>query len=152
MYNEIINNLEKQLSIKELEMLKSHKIHLGIFTEPYLGYMLDGRKTIESRFSKNKIVPYNRISKDDIVLVKKSSGNILAYFIVKDVLFFDLEHDNIDIIRCKYEKELCVSDKFWSIKKNSRYATLIFIDKLVKLDDFHINKKGMQTWIVLKDE
>lgn len=152
MYNEIINNLGKQLSSKELEMINSKKIHLAIFAEPYLSYMLDGRKTIESRFSKNKIAPYNSISKDNIVLVKKSGGDILAYFKVKDVLFFDLEKEAIDKIRVKYENELCVSDEFWSVKANSRYATLIFIDKLVSLERFHINKKGMQTWIVLKDE
>lgn len=152
MYSEVISNLEKQLSIKELEMIKSKKMHLGIFTEPYLSYMLNGIKTIESRFSKNKIVPYNRISKDDIVLVKKSGGDILAYFTIKDVLFFDLENEEIATIRSKYEKDLCVNAEFWSIKENSRYATLIFIEKIVMLEAFHINKKGMQTWMILKNE
>lgn len=65
-------------------------IHLGIFSEPYLTYMLDGKKTIESRFSKNRILPYNQISKEDVVIVKKFSGDVLAYFTVKEVLFFSL--------------------------------------------------------------
>ena len=90
MYSQIIKNLEEQLSIKELTKIKNTSLHLGIFTEPYLTYMLEGKKTIESRFSKNKILPYNQISKDDIVIVKKSSGNVVAYFTIKDVLFFNL--------------------------------------------------------------
>lgn len=68
MYHEIFNNLEKQLPISVLNELKSKAIHLGIFSEPYLSYMLDGKKTIESRFSKKKIMPYNRITKEDIVM------------------------------------------------------------------------------------
>lgn len=111
--------------------------------------MLEGKKTIESRFSKNKILPYNQISKDDIVIVKKSSGNVVAYFTIKEVLFFNLNETSIDEIKTKYSKQLCVDESFWLSKRNSNYATLIIIDKIVKLNSFHIDKKGMQTWINL---
>lgn len=147
MYNQIIKNLENQLSNNEVEEIKRHTLHLGIFTEPYLTYMLDEKKTIESRFSKNKIMPYNKISKDDIVIAKKSGGNIVAFFTIKDILFYDLNEVSIDKIKNKYNKYLCVGEDFWSSKKNSNYATLIFIDKIVKLNPFHIDKKRMQTWI-----
>ena len=150
MYDEIINNLEKQLPINDSNELRNKTIYLGIFCEPYLTYMLEGKKTIESRFSKNKIIPYNQITKDDIVIVKKSSGNVLAYFKIKEVLFFDLNTISIEEIKSKYNKQLCVDETFWISKKNSNYATLIIIDNLFKLNPFHINKKGMQTWIKLK--
>lgn len=149
MYDEIFNNLEKQLPIHEINELRSKAIHLGIFSEPYLTYMLEGKKTIESRFSKNKIMPYNQITKDDVVIVKQSSGDILGYFTIKDVLFFDLNTTSIEEIKSKYNKQLCVDETFWINKKNSNYATLIIINKLIKLEPFHINKKGMQTWIKL---
>lgn len=149
MYNEIIINLEKQLSAKRLKEMETKRLHLGIFTEPYLTYMLEGKKTIESRFSKKKILPYNKISKDDIVIVKKSSGNVVAYFTIKEVLFFDLTITPIEEIRNEYGLKLFVNDNFWNIKKDSKYATLIIIDKLFKLDSFPIHKKGMQTWLAL---
>ena len=149
MYEEMLRKLEKQVSNNELEKIKNRSLHLGIFTEPYLTYMLDGKKTIESRFSKNKILPYNQISKDDIVIVKKSSGNVVAYFTIKEVLFFNLNETSIDEIKSIYNKQLCVDENFWITKKDSNYATLIIIDKLIKVKPFHINKKGMQTWIVL---
>lgn len=150
MYGEIIENLEKQLSNNDMDKIKNKKVHLGIFSDPYLTYMLEGKKTIESRFSKNKIAPYNQITKDDIVIVKKSSGNVEGYFTIKEVLFFDLNVVSIDEIKLRYNKQLCVDEKFWINKKNSNYATLIIIDNLVELKPFHINKKGMQTWIILK--
>ena len=149
MYDEIFNNLEKQLPISEINELRNKTIHLGIFSEPYLTYMLEGKKTIESRFSKNKNIPYNQITKNDIVIIKKSSGDVLGYFTIKDVLFFDLNTISIEEIKSKYNKQLCVDETFWISKRNSNYATLIIIDNLLKLNPFHINKKGMQTWIKL---
>lgn len=151
MYDEIIANLRKQLSIDEMQKITSSKLHLGIFSEPCLSYMLDGKKTIESRFSKNKILPYENISEDDIVLVKASGGKVVAYFTIKKIMFFDLNYTPIEDIKIKYNEELCVDDNFWEQKENSNYATLIFIDKLVKLEPFKINKKGMNTWLMIKE-
>lgn len=151
MYDEIIDNLSKQLSIDEMKKITSSKLHLGIFNEPCLSYMLNGKKTIESRFSKNKILPYEKISEDDIVIVKASGGKVVAYFTIKKVIFFDLKYIPIEDIKNKYNKELCVDDNFWELKKHSNYATLIFIDKLVKLEPFKVNKKGMNTWLMIKE-
>lgn len=147
MYEEIIASLKSQLPSVEFEKIKHCQMHLGIFKEPYLTYMLNGEKTIESRFSKNKIMPYEQISKDDIVIIKKSSGNIVAYFTIKEVMFFDLEKTPIDSIKLRYDKQLRVDENFWFAKKMSKYATLIFIDKVIELTPFHIDKRGMQTWI-----
>lgn len=149
MYDEIIDHLKEQLSVREVDQFRKKKIHLGIFNEPCFSYMLDGKKTIESRFSKNKIAPYGQITKDDIVIVKKSSGNVEGYFTIKEVLFFDLNVVSIDEIKLKYNKQLCIDENFWLNKKNSNYATLILIDHFVKLKPFPIHKKGMQTWIIL---
>ncbi len=146
MFKEIISHLSNQ----ELDKINDKQCHLGIFSEPFLTFMMDGRKTIESRFSKNKIAPFKQITKNDIVFIKKSSGNVIGYLTIKDVLFFDLSITPIENIKEKYSKELCVDEKFWEAKRNSNYATLIIIDEVIKLEPFKINKKGMQTWIVLK--
>lgn len=130
--------------------IKDKKSHLGIFAEPYLTFMLEGKKTIESRFSQKRIAPFNQITKDDIVFIKKSSGNVLGYLTIKEILFFDLNITSIDSIKEKYSRELCVDESFWNQKRYSKYATLIIIDEIFKLEPFKINKKGMQTWIVLK--
>lgn len=147
--NTILSELESRLSKEDFSNIKDKNLHLGIFTEPCLGYMLDGKKKVESRFSKNKIAPFRSIGKEDIVIVKKSGGKIVAYFTIKEVLFFNLEETKISEIRKKYEKELCVDEEFWKKKETSRYATLIIIDKIYNLNPFKIQKKGMQTWIKL---
>ena len=149
MRDEILSNLKNQLNEEEYDYIKNKRIHLGVFTEPCLTYMLDGKKTIESRISKNRIAPYNKISTDDIVVVKKSGGGVVAYFTIKEIIFVDLKEVSICEIRDKYNKELCVSEEFWEQKDDASYATLMFIGRLVKLDSFKVYKKGMQTWVVL---
>lgn len=149
MYEQIITNIQRCLTEKEMTELQKHNIHLGIFIEPYLTYMLAGQKTIESRFSKAKISPYEKIKKGDIVFIKRSGGPVIGYFTVKEVHFFDFETTPIEYIKEKYAKELCVNKEFWNKKKDSKYATLIEIDNLKELSPFTITKKNMQTWIVL---
>ena len=73
----------------------------------------------------------------------------MAYFTIKEVKFYNLKFVSINEIRDKYHKELCVDEDFWNTKRNSNYVALIIIDKLYNLKKFHINKKGMQTWIKL---
>lgn len=152
MYNEIIDGIKMQVSNEELELIKTSSLHLGVFSEPCLTYMLDGKKTIESRFSKKKILPYGSITKDDIVFVKKSGGGVLAYFKIKDVKFFDLDNYDIEKIKHDYNEFLCVDDNFWQEKRASKYATLILISELVKIKTFHVTKKGMNTWLKIKKD
>ena len=152
MLEQILEHLKKEEIIK----IKSKTIHLGIFAPPFDAYILNGQKTIESRFTKNKVLPYQKVKEDDIVFMKKSSGPIIAYFTVKKVLFFDLSKaqtlDDVvnETLKEKYNQELCVNEEFWLQKANSRYATLIWVKDLVLVKPFKISKKGMQTWLVLK--
>lgn len=52
MYEEIIKKLKQQLPNEKLDEIKKHNIHLGVFAEPYLTYILEGKKTIESSLVK----------------------------------------------------------------------------------------------------
>ena len=145
MYQEIIDKIKQQIDLD----WENKTIHLGVFSEPYLTYMLKKEKTIESRFSKNKIAPYNKVKKEDIILVKKSSGNVVAFFTVKEIIQYNLNEVAIEEIKSKYQKQLCLEDKFWNQKRNSNYVVLIKIDEIKVIEPFSIPKKGMQTWIVL---
>src|SRR3954451_15221383 len=60
------------------ETQSPHSLHLAIFRAPYLDLILAGKKTIESRFSVNRIAPYEVAEHDDLVLLKRSPGPITA--------------------------------------------------------------------------
>ena len=124
------------------------KIHLALMVEPYLSLILNGRKTIESRFSRNKIKPYRSISKGDIVVLKKSGGGLVAVFEAGDVCFKKIESDeDIREIRAEYGAGLCLDDKFWERKRDANYVSLIKITHLQIITPIEIKKANRQSWI-----
>ena len=61
--------------------------------EPYLSLLLEGEKTMESRFSQKMIQPFHQVSKGDIIILKKSGGDIVGVFEAKDVHYFELKSE-----------------------------------------------------------
>lgn len=110
--------------------------------------ILTGQKTIESRFSKNKITPFYNIKKGEVVFLKESGGDILASFMVENVVFFDkLDKEKVMNIKEKYNEYINAPLDFWISKKNSKYATLIFIKNPQKIQPISITKKNRQAFV-----
>src|SRR6202035_5734171 len=53
-----------------------NNIHLAVFVEPYLTFVLEGKKTIDSRFSVNRHAPFEQVKNGDLLILKQSSGPI----------------------------------------------------------------------------
>lgn len=129
------------------------KIHLALMVEPYLSLILSGKKTIESRFSTKRIIPYNKISSGDIVVLKKSGGSLVAVFEVETVVFKQIKSENdFEIIRKDYGKELCLEDEFWIRKKDAKYVTLLRISHLQAISPIVVNKANRQSWLTYTRE
>src|SRR5690349_3026855 len=69
----------------------STAMHLGVFTEPFLQFVLDGSKTIESRFSMNRCAPYRAVNAGDLILLKRPAGPIVAIAEVAQVWYYELD-------------------------------------------------------------
>ena len=129
------------------------KIHIALMVEPYLSLILCGQKTIESRFSKKKIIPFNKVSSGDIVILKKSGGDLVAIFEVEFVRFIQISGINdFKEIKEKYGKELCLDNEFWERKKDAKYVTLIKICHLYAISPIMIKKPNRQSWITYDKE
>jgi len=122
------------------------RMHVAVMVEPYLSLILQGTKTVESRFAKHRIAPWQRIQPGDIVVMKKSGGAFVGMFEAADVLYEELDN-GVDSIRERYQSALCVDDAFWQSKADSRYATLIFIAQLFPFKPFSLPFKNRQAWI-----
>ena len=123
--------------------------HLAIFAEPFLSCIYSGEKTLESRITRNRIAPWGKVSPGDIVFVKRSSGPVEAFFTAGNVTQFDLAQTPLKQLRDQYSMELCANEAFWQSKQHCRYAVLMQITNLTRILPFSIDKKGMQTWLVL---
>ena len=108
--------------------------------------ILSWEKTIESRWYKSRIAPWNRIQKWDTVFFKNSWESVTAKAEVKKVL----QYENID---GNYTNEIL--QKYWwkwwiffstddsETRKwvgNKKYIILIFLENPVKLEPFNIRK------------
>ncbi|MBR9680984.1 MAG: ASCH domain-containing protein [Candidatus Altiarchaeota archaeon] len=120
-------------------------LHKGPLTN-----ILLGKKTIESRFTKNKCLPHTKIKVDDIILLKESSGPIRGKVQVSKVLFFsNLNPKKVNTLFSQYP-QIKADPNFVLKKGDSKFATLIFLKKVQPLKKpIYINKKDRRAWVIL---
>ncbi|MBE9111941.1 ASCH domain-containing protein [Nodosilinea sp. LEGE 07298] len=127
-------------------------LHLAIFVEPYLQFVLEGKKTIESRFSTRRFAPYDQVEKGDVILLKRSSGPILGICQVAYPWFYQLEPDSWASIQKDFAEALCAQDpEFWKQRESASYATLIRIQHVKSIAPIKYVKRDRRGWVVLQD-
>jgi hypothetical protein len=124
-------------------------LHLAVLAEPYLTFVLDGRKTIESRFTRTRCAPFDQIRQGDIILLKQVGGPVCGLALAKQTWFFDLHRQPIGIIREQYGEPICADDAFWEQKRDAAYATLIELAEPVSIEAMPCNKKDRRGWVSL---
>jgi len=126
-------------------------LHLAIFTPGFIQKIFTGQKTIESRFSKIQCMPFGSIEKGDLVLMKKSGGRIMGYFVAGKVEFYkDLTQNKLLTIIEKHKDELALTQEFLRTRRSSKYLTLIKITKPTKFRlPVSVKKKNMSGWVCL---
>ena len=65
------------------------KYHLAILTPGWIDLILDGSKTIESRFTKVRCAPFGKVHEGDSVYLKESGGLVKGMFRVAEVETFE---------------------------------------------------------------
>jgi len=129
-------------------------LHLAVFTKGYITKIFRGQKSVDGRFSKVKCAPFGQIKKGDLVLMKQSGGKVVGFFIAGQID----EYDNPNPIKLtKLIKtnwnDLAIDQKFWNLKKSSKYFTFIKIQKPTKFRiPVIIKKRNLAGWIALSGE
>ena len=124
------------------------KYHVAVMDNKTINNILNHIKTVESRFSKYQISPYENIYVDDIVLMKEQSANIIGYFRVQDVLHFEFNKaDDFIEIKNKYKDKIVASEAYWKSKETAKYGTLIVIKEAGCTTPFRFNRKNRLGWI-----
>lgn len=127
-------------------------IHLGIFREPYLTYIMEGKKTVESRFSKRACPPFEKVSDGDVVVLKKSGGDVVGICLVEKAWFYRLDPKSFTFIREKFEASICPADsKFWNQRKEASVATLLLIGRVTPIRHITIQKRDRRGWVVFSE-
>lgn len=127
-------------------------VHLAILLEPYLQYILEGTKTVESRFSKNRIAPYNMVEPGDVVLLKKvAATSISGVCVIRRVWFYQLNLETWSQIRDGFSKALHADDpSFWHRRETAQFATLMRIAEVHPLPPIEVHKRDRRGWVILR--
>jgi len=125
-------------------------IHLAVFVEPFLQFVLEGNKTVESRFSTNRCAPYQSVQAGDVLLLKRSSGPVVAIAEVGQVWFYELDPAAWRIIKSKFGPLLRIEDpEFWRQKSSACFATLMRLERVEAIPPVSCAKRDRRGWVVL---
>ena len=132
--------------------------HLAVMQKKrgFIEKILNGQKTIESRWYMRKYAPWNIIARGESVYFKNSGEKVqLRADVSKVVQFSDLNQEKIrDILQNFGDKIGLENSKyFFETVKYKKYCILIFLKNVKEVSPFKINKKGfgaMASWICIE--
>lgn len=123
---------------------------MAVFVEPFLTAVLEGRKTVESRFGVHRRPPYLCVQPDDIILLKRSGGAIVGVAAVSGAEFYQLSPAVLTDIRRRFAFRLfALEDEFWVSRAGKQFATLIELKDPVAVQPFSFPKRDRQGWVTL---
>lgn len=126
-------------------------LHLAILVNPYLQLLLDGQKTVESRFSVQRRAPFQQVVEGDIILLKRSGGPILGIGIVAEACFYQVTAEVLKDIQAKYAEALGIRDPaFWTSRAQTRFATLLRLEQVATISPVFYHKRDQRAWVILK--
>ncbi len=133
--------------------------HIAIMNKKLglISKILSGEKKIESRWYKNRIAPWDRISIGDTVYFKDSGDPVCAVATVSKVLqFSDLDKVLFDQIIEKYADDICLQTREYNdYYRVKNYCILIFLtNPLPIVEPFKIDKSGYgisSAWMCVED-
>lgn len=126
-------------------------VHLAILVDRFLQAMLEGHKTIESRFSVVRCPPYGRVREGDVLLLKKSGGAVMGICQVGKTWSYALDRDSRRSIREKHSRAMCAQDDaFWKAREKANYATLMQVKNVRRITPMPWPKRDRRGWVVLQ--
>ncbi|MHC4460164.1 MAG: ASCH domain-containing protein [Planctomycetota bacterium] len=127
--------------------------HLVILKKPYLDAILEGRKQIESRFTKTKRPAFGRVLAGDKLFLKVSSGPVCATATAAAVKNFEnLTPEKILELKHQYNRDIGGADEHWQSKMDSRFCFLVWLKDVKPLEPVRIHKKDWRAWVILTEK
>lgn len=127
-------------------------LHIAVLVEPYLSLVLEGRKTVESRFGVHRRPPYDAVFAGDVILLKRVAGPIVGVACATRTWCFPVNAATLGEIRRAFEDRICaVSESFWEEKRSAHFATLIELGEVTGVAaPVPCDKRDRRGWVTLR--
>ncbi len=122
-------------------------LHVAVMREPYLTLLLEGRKTIESRFSVNRVCPFDAVEAGDVLALKEQSGPLVGLALVEHAAFYELDPATLAEIRREFTSRICADGAFWQARTNARYGSLLRVAAPLRIEPLRLAKRDRRGWV-----
>lgn len=129
-------------------------VHLAVLVEPFLGFVLDGSKRVESRFSAVRMPPFRAVDEGDVILLKAASGPVVAVTLASEVWCYGgLTAKARADLHERFGADLRDDvPGFWEHREAARFATLIRLGEVACLaTPIPCPKTDRRGWVVLRE-
>jgi ASC-1-like (ASCH) protein len=129
-------------------------IHVAVLLKPYLDLILQGKKTVECRLTKDARDPFENVEAGERIYFKLSAGPFVATAIVEHVMFeSSLTPTRVSEIRRDYNDLICGDATYWTWKRTARYCTLIWLKDVAPIDNGpKIRPLQGVAWLTLEED
>ena len=126
--------------------------HLVILKKHYLDAILEGRKQIESRFTRTRQYAFGQVLPGDKLFLKLSSGPVCATATILAVKNFNnLTPGKILELKQRYNRDIRGSDEYWRSKMGCKFGFLVWLSEVRAMEPVQIRKKDWRAWVVLTE-
>lgn len=129
------------------------RIHLAVGEPKMVELILEGKKTVETRFAETRQPPFGHVEPGDIIVFKESGGPVVGVARATRAEFYSgLDQDQVLNLRWLFNDLIQADDDFWSRKSGARYATFIYLSEVVRVEPVRIEKRDRRAWVVCEAE
>lgn len=126
-------------------------LHLAIMTGRFLQMVIDGTKTVESRFYQQRRTPYCIAQPRDVVVFRQSGQQVHVAAILGETTYLSIPETSLDSIRKTWASRIgCNTDEFWSSKEKARWVSLLSLDFVFLIPPQKLLKRDRQAWVTYR--
>ncbi|WP_146174849.1 hypothetical protein [Umezawaea tangerina] len=123
-------------------------LHLAVMTGPYLERVVNGTKTVESRFHRIRSAPLDTVAAGDLVAFKPSGDPVTHIAGVRRAIFLDMTRTPLEEVRLTWQDRIADStDEFWAARENARWVSLVELDWVKAMAPVKLQKRDRRGWI-----
>lgn len=122
--------------------------HLAILKQPFLRYIYEGKKPIESRATQVRCAPYGKVHDGDTIYFRESGDFAVTGRALVENVIYCVGTSFVNFQLQQYKTKICITDEYIASKSNAKYLTLIWLSNIEKIMPFPFKKRDQRAWIV----
>ena len=126
--------------------------HVAVVDRRYVRLILSGRKRIECRILRRRVVPFDAVEPGDRIWFKPPSAPLCASACVTRVRWIPCEGPDTLVAVCRrFGRAICAERAFWARRAGARYVGLFWLGEAVPCEPIRIGKRDRRAWVVLSE-